>query len=57
MNVYIDPVIDELLDLYKHITMHDISRPIGAQREFTFHAMLVWKTHDALRLTHLCGVL
>ena len=57
MNVYIEPLIDELLDLWKGVTMYDISRPTDAQREFDFHAMLVWTIHDAPRLTHLCGML
>ena len=57
MNVYIKSLIDELLDLWKGITMYDISRPVSAQREFKFHAMLVWTIHDALGLTHLSGML
>ena len=51
MNVYIEPVIDELLNLWNGITMYDVSRPIR-QRKFQFHAMLVWIVHDAPGLTH-----
>ena len=29
MNVYIEPLIDELLNLWADVTMYDISRPIG----------------------------
>jgi hypothetical protein len=47
MNIFIEPLIDELLELWKGITMYDISRLVGAQGEFQFHAMLVWKIHDA----------
>ena len=50
MNVYIEPLIDELLKLWNGITMYDISRPIG-HRQFQFHAMLVWTIHDAPGLT------
>ena len=57
MNVYIEPLIDDLLELWKGITMYDISRLVNAQREFQFHAILVWKIHDAPRLTHFCGIL
>jgi hypothetical protein len=57
MNVYIEPLIDELLELWKGITMYDISRLVGMQREFQFYAMLVWTIHDALGLTHFCGML
>ena len=56
MNVYIDPIIDELLKLWVGITMCDISRPIG-QRRFQFHGILSWTIHDALGLTHFCGIL
>ncbi len=57
MNVYIKPLINELVELWDGVTLYDISRPIDAQREFEFHAMLVWTIHDALGLTHLCGML
>jgi hypothetical protein len=29
MNIYIEPLIDELLKLWVGLTMYDISRPIG----------------------------
>ena len=54
MNVYIKPIIDELLKLWNGITMYDIFRPIK-QRKFQFHAILVWTIHDAPGLTHFCG--
>ena len=56
MNLYIVPLIDDLLDLWNGFTMYDISRPIG-QKQFKFHAMLVWTIHDALGLTHFYGML
>ena len=56
MNVYIEPLIDELLKSWNGITMYDISRPIR-KRKFQFHAMVVWSTiHDALGLTQFCGL-
>jgi hypothetical protein len=30
MNVYIEPLINELLELWKGITMYDIYIPVGA---------------------------
>ena len=57
MNVYIEPLINKLMDLWKGITMYDISTPTDAQREFELHAMHVWTIHDAPRLTHFCGIL
>ena len=56
MNVYIEPLINELLELWNGVTMYDVSRPIG-QRQFQFHVMLLWTIHDASGLTHFCGML
>ena len=55
MNVYIEPLIDELLKLWNDISMYDVFRPIR-QRQFQFHVMLVWTIHDAPGLTHFCGL-
>ena len=55
MNVYIEPLVDEMLNLWDAITMYDISRPIG-QRGFQFHGILTWTIHDAPGLTHFCGM-
>jgi hypothetical protein len=55
MNVYIEPLIDELLKLWAGITMYDISRPIGKKR-FQFHGILAWTIHDAPRLTRFFGM-
>ena len=55
MNVYIEPLIDELLKLWNGTTMYDVSRPIQ-KRKFQFHAMVVWTIHDALGLTQFCGL-
>ena len=38
MNVYIEPLIDELLKLWNGITKYGISRPIQ-QRKMQFHSM------------------
>jgi hypothetical protein len=56
MNVYIEPLIDELLKLWAGVIMYDISRPIG-KKQFQIHGILSWTIHDALRLTHFCGIL
>jgi hypothetical protein len=55
MNVYIEPLIDGLLNLWIGITMYDISRPIG-KRRFQFHGILSWTIHDASG-SHFCGIL
>ena len=55
MNVYIEPLVDEILNLWVDNIMYDISRPIG-KNKFQFHGIITWKIHDALRLTHFCGM-
>ena len=55
MNVYIEPLIDELLNLWNGIAMYIISIPIQ-QRKFQFHAIPVWTIHDSPWLTHFCGL-
>ena len=53
MNVYIEPLIDELIYLLNGITMYDITKPIK-QKRFQCRGMIVWTIHDAPRLTHVC---
>lgn len=53
MNVYIESLINELVDLWNVVTMCDISTQKGNE----FNAMIVWTIHDAPGLTHLCGIL
>ena len=55
MNVYIEPLIDEILNLWAAITMYDICKPIW-EKKFQFRGIIVWKIHDALGLTHFCGM-
>ena len=55
MNVYIDPLIDELLNLLVGINMYDICKPIG-EKKFKFCGILLWTIHDAPGLTHFCGM-
>ena len=55
INVYIKPLIDDLLNLWANITMYDICKPIG-QKQFQFCGILVWTIHDAPRVTHFCGM-
>jgi hypothetical protein len=55
MNVYIKPLIDELLKLWEGITMYDICKPIG-QKRFQCLGILLWTIHDAPGLTHFCGM-
>jgi hypothetical protein len=54
MNVYIEPLIDELLKLWVEITMYDIWKPIR-EKKFKFQGTLLWTIHNALKLTHFSG--
>ena len=45
MDVYLQPMIDELQILWQGIHVEDISRPIG-QRHFEARAILMWTMHD-----------
>ena len=55
MYVYIEPLIDDLIQLRNGITMYDIYKPIRKKR-FQFYRMLVWTIHDALGLTQFYGM-
>jgi hypothetical protein len=55
MNVYIEPLVNDLLKLWVDITMYKISRPIG-EKQFEFHGILTWTIHDAPGLTHFCDM-
>jgi hypothetical protein len=55
MNVYIEPLIDEILKLWYGLTMYDICKPI-MEKKFKFYGILLWTIHDAPRLTHFCGM-
>ena len=55
MNVYIEPLFDELINIWHGLTMYDITKPIK-QKRFQCHRMLVWTIHDAPRLTQFCGM-
>ncbi len=55
MNVYIQPLIDDLLKLWAGITMFDICKPIG-EKKLKFRGIILWTIHDALGLTHFFGM-
>jgi hypothetical protein len=41
MNVYMEPLIDELLKLWEGISMYDIYKPTGHKR-FQSRGILLW---------------
>ena len=55
MNVYVEPLIDDLLKLWVCIAMYAISRPIG-KKQFHFNLIIAWTIHEAPGLKHFCGM-
>jgi hypothetical protein len=46
MDIYLEPLIDELLELHeKGVLAFDVSAPIGSEN-FTLKAALLWTIHD-----------
>jgi hypothetical protein len=46
-DVYLEPVIEELEELWKGVARLDILQPLGRQA-FVLRAMLMWTIHDFL---------
>ena len=46
MDVYLQPLVDELKELLDGINVYDVSRPIVAERGFTLYGICAYMTHD-----------
>ena len=46
MDVYLQPLVDELKELWDGINVYDVSRPILAERIFTLYGICAYTTHD-----------
>ena len=46
MDVYLQPLVDELKELWDEINVYDVSRPITAKRIFTLYGLCAYTTHD-----------
>ena len=46
-DVYLEPVVEELLELWEGVEAYDVTRKIG-DRAFRLRAMLLWTIHDFL---------
>ena len=46
MDVYLQPLVDELKELWDGINVYDVSRPIAAERSFTLYGICAYTTHD-----------
>jgi len=45
VDVYLEPLVEDLLELWEGVPAMDMSKPIG-QRHFTLRTMLLWLVHD-----------
>jgi hypothetical protein len=50
MDVYLQPLIDELKQLWEGIHVYDVSRPILIERSFTLYGICAYTMHDYPRL-------
>ena len=57
MNVYLQPLVDELKALCDGINVYDVSRPIAAERSFTLYGICAYMTHDYTSLGVCSGKL
>ena len=46
MDVYLQPLVDELKELWEGIHVYDVSRPIATERIFTLYVICSYTTHD-----------
>ena len=46
MDIYLQPQVDELKELWDGINVYDVSRPIIAERSFTMYGICAYMTHD-----------
>ena len=44
--VYLQPLVDELKELWDVINVYDVSRPIVVERSFTLYGIFSYMTHD-----------
>ena len=46
MDVYLQPLVDKLNELWDGINVYDVSRPITAERIFMLYRICAYTTHD-----------
>ena len=50
MDVYLQPLLNELKELWEGIQVYDVSRPIPSENIFMFYGICAYTTHDYLGL-------
>ena len=46
MDVFLQPLVDELKELWDGINVYDVLRPIVEERSFTLYGICSYTTHD-----------
>ena len=46
IDVYLQPLVDELKELWDGINIYNVSRPIAVERIFTLYGICAYTTHD-----------
>ena len=54
IDVYLEPLMEDLLELWRGVQVIDISRPIGDQ-QFNVKGILMWTMHDYPGLGEISG--
>ena len=57
MDAYLQPLVDELKELWDGINVYDVSRPIVVERSFMLYGICSYMTHDYPSLGVFCGKL
>ena len=57
MYVYLQPLVDELKELWEGIHVYDVSRPIAIDNSFTLYGICTYTIHDYLGLGVFSGKL
>ena len=55
MDVYLQPLVDELKEIWDGINVYDVSRKIAAERIFTLYGICAYATHYYLGIG-VCSV-
>ena len=46
INVHLQPLVDELKELWERIHVHDVSRPIAIERSYMLYGICAYTIHD-----------
>ena len=57
MDFYLQPLVDELKELWDGINVYDVSTPIAIERSFTLYGICSYTTHDYPSLGFFSGKL